>query len=239
MPFCMSFGRVATGPPGGGGISLNVFQNGSRHTGISADGKSKIFLLKSIAFSIKLTEDEKTRMRIHYPFALIAKSDRRSGVKLSPMIFENRGTDANKKVNGRKRQLLPGRRAVDTGGRIWFVHVHAGNQHDGPAALHLSADILCQNQRLQKIYGDQAYNGVFARKMKEFGIEFIKASRPESAKGFVPVAKRWVVERTIAWTNFFRRIVKDYEYTISSSVAWIILANIQLMLQRISPINQI
>jgi transposase len=82
------------------------------------------------------------------------------------------------------------------------------------------------------------YNGVFARKMKEFGIEFKKASRPESTKGFVPVAKRWVVERTIAWTNFFRRIVKDYEYTVSSSVAWILLANIQLMLQRIKPINQ-
>jgi hypothetical protein len=76
-------------------------------------------------------------------------------VKLSPMIFENRGTDANKKVNGRKRQLL-----VDTDGRIWFAHVHAGNEHDGPAALYLSADILCQNQRLQKIYGDQAVSAV-------------------------------------------------------------------------------
>lgn len=148
-------------------------------------------------------------------------------IKLSPMIFEKRGLDANKKVNGRKRQLL-----VDTDGRIWFAHVHAANEPDGSAALNFSADILCQNERLEKIYGDQAYNGVFARKMKEFNIKFEKASRPESAKGFVPVAKRWVVERSIAWTNFFRRIVKDYEYTVSSSVAWIILANIQLMLQR-------
>ena len=150
-------------------------------------------------------------------------------VKLSPMVFEKRGLDANKKVNGRKGQLL-----VDTDGRIWFVHVHAANEADGNAALNFSADILCQNERLEKIYGDQAYNGVFARKMKEFNIKFEKASRPESAKGFVPVAKRWVVERSIAWTNFFRRIVKDYEYTVSSSVAWIILANIQLMLQRTS-----
>jgi hypothetical protein len=30
------------------------------------------------------------------------------------------------------------------------------------------------------------YNGVFARKMREFGLEFEKASRPEPAKGFVP-----------------------------------------------------
>ncbi|WP_229201740.1 transposase [Arsenicibacter rosenii] len=49
----------------------------------------------------------------------------------------------------------------------------------------------------------------------------------------MPVAKRWVVERSIAWTNFFRRIVKDYEYTLSSSANWLYLANIQIMLQRI------
>ncbi len=148
-------------------------------------------------------------------------------VKLSPMIFENRGLDVHKKVNGRKRQLL-----VDTDGRIWFAHVHAANEPDGHAALNFSADILCQDQRLAKVYGDQAYNGIFARKMNEFNIQFEKASRPESAKGFVPLAKRWVVERSISWTNFFRRIVKDYEYTVSSSVAWVLLANIQLMLQR-------
>ena len=34
-------------------------------------------------------------------------------VKLSPMIYEDRGIDNNKKVNGRKRQLL-----VDTGGKL-------------------------------------------------------------------------------------------------------------------------
>ncbi len=66
-------------------------------------------------------------------------------------------------------------------------------------------------------------------------IDFEKASWPESAQGFVPVAKRWVVERTIAWTNFFRRIIKDYEYTPlplrrPGSVSWLYLADIQIML---------
>ena len=174
--------------------------------------------------------DRKRENRNENPSAFCIDSQ---SVKLAPMIYENRGIDAHKKVNGRKRQLL-----VDTGGRIWFAHVHAANEADGRAALNFSADILCQDERLQKIYGDQAYNGIFADKIREFGFEFEKASRPESAKGFVPVAKRWVVERTIAWTNFFRRIVKDYEYTTSSSVAWLLLANIQLMLQRSHPLDQ-
>ncbi|RIV18545.1 IS5/IS1182 family transposase, partial [Fibrisoma montanum] len=33
-------------------------------------------------------------------------------------------------------------------------------------------------------------------------------------------------------------IVKDYEYTLSSSVAWLYLANIQMMVQRVKPFNQ-
>lgn len=76
------------------------------------------------------------------------------------MIFEKRGLDANKKVNagppgGRKRQLL-----ADTDGRIWHAHVQAANEPDGVTALSLSAEILCQNERLEKIYGNQAASAV-------------------------------------------------------------------------------
>ena len=144
-------------------------------------------------------------------------------IKLAPMIWEHRGTDANKRVNGRKRTLL-----VDTQGRLWLAAVHSANQADGPAAIPLVEAVVWRvGERLEKVYGDQAYNGGFAQALTEWGIDFEKASRPESARGFVPVAKRWVVERTIAWTNFFRRIVKDYEYTLLSSVSWLYLANIQ------------
>ena len=161
-----------------------------------------------------------------YPSVLCIDSQ---SVKLSPMIWEYRGIDANKLVNGRKRQLV-----VDTQGRLWVANVHAANQADGPAAISLIGDILWRvGERLEKVYGDQSYNGVFAKALSDCSIDFEKASRPESAQGFVPVAKRWVVERSISWTNFFRRIVKDYEYTLLSSVSWLYLANIQLMLQRI------
>jgi hypothetical protein len=71
-------------------------------------------------------------------------------------------------------------------------------------------DIICQNELLIKIYGDQAYAEVFAEAIEKYDIKFEKAAKSESTKGFVPVAKRRVHERTIAWSNFFRRIVKDY-----------------------------
>ncbi|RSK46385.1 IS5 family transposase [Hymenobacter perfusus] len=53
-------------------------------------------------------------------------------VKLAPRIFEHRGLDGGKRVNGRKRQIL-----TDSGGHIWATHVHAANGHDSCGALGL------------------------------------------------------------------------------------------------------
>lgn len=145
------------------------------------------------------------------------------------MIDEHRGTDAHKRVNGRKRTFI-----VDTQGRLWVADVNAANQADGQLGSQLISSLLWRvGERLEKVFGDQAYNGVFAHQLALWSIDFEKASRPESVRGFVPVANRWVVERSIAWTNFFRRVTKDYEHTVSSSVNWLYLANIQIMLQRI------
>lgn len=71
------------------------------------------------------------------------------------MIHEHRGWDGHKNVNGRKRQLV-----VDSGGRLWVAKVHAGNQADGAASISLVADIAYLNDRLEKIYGDQAASAV-------------------------------------------------------------------------------
>ena len=59
------------------------------------------------------------------------------------MIWEDRGLDAHKKVNGRKRQLL-----VDSGGRLWFAKVHAANIHDGAAVLGFMPDVINQKRAL-------------------------------------------------------------------------------------------
>lgn len=168
--------------------------------------------------------DRKKEGRLSTPSLVCIDSQ---SVKLSPMIYESRGIDSNKKVNGRKRQLL-----VDSGGRLWRAVVHAANEHDGAGGSVLLYKTKGMDFRLEKMLGDKAYGGYFAEQAQECDLIFEKSSRPESGKGFVPIAKRWVVERTIAWTNFFRRIVKDYEYTVQSSVAWLILANITIMLQR-------
>ena len=175
--------------------------------------------------------DRKREQRDAFPSVLCADTQ---SVKLHPMIFEDRGFDANKKINGRKRQNL-----VDTGGRLWRTKVHAANFHDGVGALPLLDDLEGMDSRLKKILGDDAYKGQFAEKVAAKNMVFECASRPPTEKGFVPIAQRWVVERTIAWSNFFRRIVKDYEYSVQSSATWLILANSYIMLRRIKDEDKI
>jgi putative transposase len=58
---------------------------------------------------------------------------------------------------------------------------------------------------------------------------------PAGTKGFTPLEKRWVIERTNAWHGRYRRNSKDYERSIESSTAMIQISNIHLMLNRLAP----
>jgi len=64
-------------------------------------------------------------------------------------------------------------------------------------------------------------------------LEMLKAGGPkieigpraDGAKGFVVIAKRWVVERTLAWIGRCRRLAKDWETIIASAEAWTLIAS--------------
>ena len=53
-------------------------------------------------------------------------------------------------------------------------------------------------------------------------------------KGFKVIPKRWIVERTLAWLTFQRRLVKDYELLPETSENLIYLAMIRIMLRRLA-----
>ena len=57
--------------------------------------------------------------------------------------------------------------------------------------------------------------------------------RSDRAKGFVPLPRRWIVERTLAWLNRCRRLAKDWENLNRSAVAFLKLASIRLMLRKL------
>ncbi len=151
-------------------------------------------------------------------------------IKSAPMI-RDRGIDGNKKINGRKRQTL-----VDTMGLVWGILVHPANGSDTFFGAVLMIEVKAILKGVKKILVDQGYQGEFMRVTEvHIGVKAEISSKPPSAHGFVPVKWRWVSERTFGWFNFFRRLSKDYERTVENSEAWILWANCQINICKLSP----
>lgn len=150
-------------------------------------------------------------------------------VKIAPFIPDDKGLDGAKRVNGRKRHII-----TDTLGLIIGVMVTAANIHDGAAGSALFNFIIAQLKNTKCIFADGTYGGKFRETVEKHGIKLEIAAKPESVKGFVPVKKRWAVERTFGWTNFFRRLSKDYERNVQNSESMIYLAQIQIILNRLT-----
>jgi putative transposase len=146
-----------------------------------------------------------------------------------PFTSEDKGIDGNKRINGRKRELI-----VDTEGLIWSVYVHSAGESDNEGGKITVQRLQGKMPRLQKILADAGYKKTFIDWVKdEFKIIVEIAQKPEGSKGFIPTAKRWLVERAFGIFNFFRRLSKDYEKTVESSEAIILLASLTMMLNRI------
>lgn len=151
-------------------------------------------------------------------------------VKITSLVSQEVGYDGHKKINGRKRHII-----TDTLGLIIGVKVNAANQHDGNTGIELFGDSKDLLTRTKKVLVDGTYKGDFEDYIqKTIGAKVEISSRPETAKGFVPIKFRWVVERTFGWFNFFRRLSKEYEKKTETSEAFIILSNCAIVLNRIS-----
>ena len=142
-----------------------------------------------------------------------------------------RGYDAGKKIKGRKRHLV-----VDTLGLVLAVVVHAANIQDRDGAKLVLAKLVGHSSRLKLIWADGGYAGQligWARHVGRWVLEIVK--RSDDVSGFVILPKRWIVERTFAWLNRYRRLSKDYETLTNSSENVIYLAMIHLMVRRLKP----
>jgi putative transposase len=155
-------------------------------------------------------------------------------VKTTEMGGPERGYDGGKKINGRKRHLL-----VDTLGLLLVVLITSAGLDDGAAAPILLGHVTPQDfPRLVTIFADQKYhNHALDAWMAEHraGWHIDVKRRPAGTKGFTPLEKRWVIERTNAWHGRYRRNSKDYERSIESSTAMIQISHIHLMLNRLAP----
>ena len=128
---------------------------------------------------------------------------------------------------------------MDVLGLLIAVVVTCANADDGTAAPLLLEKVTVEDQpRLQVILGGNKYrnhslNAWMKLQRPDWKIEV--ESPPPGKKGFSPVCKRWVVERSNAWHGRCRRNSKDNERRTDSAEAMIKLSHIGVMMRRCAP----
>lgn len=118
------------------------------------------------------------------------------------------GYDGAKKKNGTKVHM-----AVDTLGYLLALVVTPANEQERDQVAELSRQVQgITGNNVELAWVDQGYTGPDAfEAAKQEGIELSVVSLPRAKKGFVLLPRRWVVERSFAWKNRFRRLSRDYE----------------------------
>lgn len=118
-----------------------------------------------------------------------------------------RGYDGGKKVKGRKRHLL-----VDTLGLLPRVLVHPADWPDAEGGAQLLVGLGAVFPRIRKLWADGAYAGWFEDWCLDalgWAVEIPRHAARQ--RGFAVLPRRWVVERSIAWSNRERRLAKDFD----------------------------
>jgi transposase len=160
------------------------------------------------------------------------------------------GFDAGKKVKGRKRHLV-----VDTLGLLLAVSVTAASVQDRDGAHPVMASAMSKYPSIQTLFVDSGYAGQCAQTVTQcHDIQvqvvrhpanrnvgrWIDARQPDlftvqsDTKGFVVLAKRWVVERTHAWNERARRLVMHHDRLPQVAETWIWLTEARLLLRRLT-----
>jgi transposase len=149
-------------------------------------------------------------------------------LRSSPESGARAGYDGAKRKKGSKLHL-----AVDTLGHFLALHVTPASADDRAEVGRIAKDIqAATGESVEIAYVDQGYTGErAAQAAAEHGIELEVVKLPEAKRGFILLPKRWVVERSFAWTTRFRRLVKDYERCAQTLADMHLIAFVCLMLK--------
>jgi transposase len=141
----------------------------------------------------------------------------------------SQGTDAGKKIVGRKRSIV-----TDTIGLLLAVLVTAASVQDSVAGTQLLDQVAAGHPGIRKVWVDGGYRQHLVEHAATLGIDMEIVTRTPGTRGFTPIPKRWTVERTYGWLMLHRRLARDYETLPARSEAMIHLAMTDLMARRLT-----
>ena len=123
--------------------------------------------------------------------------------------------------------------ATDTGGLPHGNYLSTASMGERDGARHLIARAWPHLSGVRKLLVDGGYSGPeFAEELKWLvGAELEVAKRNE-LHTFKVIPKRWVVERSFAWLDKCRRLWKNCERKLHTTLRMIALAFISVLLKR-------
>ncbi len=129
-------------------------------------------------------------------------------LRSTPESGPRAGYDGAKRKKGSKLHI-----AVDTLGHLLAAHVTPADEQDRAQVGRLAEAVQeATGETVELAYVDQGYTGEdAAAEAEKHGLRLEVVKLPEAKRGFVLLPRRWVVERSFAWTTRFRRLVRDYE----------------------------
>jgi transposase len=140
-----------------------------------------------------------------------------------------KGYDAGKKVSGIKRHI-----AVDTQGFPHSLIVTTANISDRKGAIIMFDNNKEHLQNVKNIMVDAGYTGqLFAESIKNLIGANVEVVKRNELHTFKVLPKRWIVERSFAWLEKCRRLWKNCERYLSTSLQMIVLAFLALILKRL------
>lgn len=154
-----------------------------------------------------------------------------------------------KATNGIKRHL-----AVDSLGFPFFTHCTRANVSDDqgliemlsnhidyfrqkPLALPKTTIMLDHGYHPETIQAalEQVYPEIMTKIQFEVAAKLSKSEKAAQGKsGFVPIAVRWVIERSNSWVERCKNLVKNFERTLDHARTKLNLCFIRLMVKRLA-----
>lgn len=129
---------------------------------------------------------------------------------------------------------------MDTLGLIVGLVIQPADTQDRVGAREVLAQVHAseRGKRVEKVLADGGYSGTLVAWCRdELGWELEITKTPDAVKAnkqFVPVPKRWVVERTFGWLETGRRLSKNFERTVASAESMVYIGMIRLLTKRLA-----
>ena len=132
------------------------------------------------------------------------------------------------------------------------IRIQPADTQDRDGALDVIQAARARYETLMHLWADGGYAGRCEIAVKEATgceLEIVcrsddaprevwlkEGEEPPVSEGFKLVKWRWIIERTFGWLGRYRRLSKDYEQSPASSLAWVRLALVAILIHRFGEI---